>query len=132
MPLIIAVPGQTPRVVDTDVELVDVAPTLLDLVGAPIPANMRGRTLLPAIRGQALPPVPVYADLMPATAWPHQAAMMVADDHKIIHRVTERRWELYDLREDPGEKVNLADQPAQAALFAQLKAKLLAFEERPR
>lgn len=132
VPLIIAVPGQTPRVVDTNVELVDVAPTLLDLVGAPIPANMRGRSLLPAIQGQPLPAVPIFADLMPATAWPHQATMMVADGHKIIHRVTERRWELYDLRKDPGEKVNLADRPADAALFAQMKAKLVAFEERPR
>jgi arylsulfatase A-like enzyme len=69
---------------------------------------------------------------MPATAWPHQASMMVADGHKIIHRISERRWEMYDLRRDPGEKNNLADQPAQAALFAQLKAKLVAFEERPR
>ena len=132
VPLIIAVPGQTPRVIDTDVELVDVAPTLLDLVGAPIPGNLRGRSLLPAIQGQPLGPVPIYAELMPATAWPHQASMMVSDGFKILHRVTERRWEMYDLRRDPGEKINLADQPAHAAQFAQLKAKLVAFEERPR
>jgi choline-sulfatase len=132
VPLIIAVPGQAPRVIDQDAKLVDVAPTLLDLVGAPVPANMRGRSLLPAIEGQPLAAAPVYAELMPATAWPHQASMMVADGHKIIHRISERRWEMYDLRRDPGEKNNLADQPAQAALFAQLKAKLVAFEERPR
>ncbi|HVY38965.1 MAG TPA: sulfatase-like hydrolase/transferase, partial [Polyangia bacterium] len=132
VPLIIAVPGQAPRVIDEDVKLVDVAPTLLDLVGAPVPANMRGRSLLPAIEGKPLAAAPVYAELMPATAWPHQASMMVADGHKIIHRISERRWEMYDLRRDPGEKTNLADQPAHAALFAQLKAKLVAFEERPR
>ncbi len=132
VPLILAVPGQAPHVVDTDVELVDVAPTLLDLVGAPIPAGMRGRSLLPAVEGKPLGPAPIYAELMPATAWPHQASMMVTDGHKILHRITERRWEMYDLRRDPGEKVNLANQPAQAALFAQLKAKLVAFEERAR
>ncbi|MFL5305733.1 MAG: sulfatase-like hydrolase/transferase [Polyangia bacterium] len=132
VPLIIAIPGQTPRVIDQDAKLVDVAPTLLDLVGAPVPANMRGRSLLPAIEGKPLAAAPVYAELMPATAWPHQASMMVSDGHKLIHRITERRWEMYDLRRDPGEKNNLADQPAQAAQFAQLKAKLLAFEERPR
>jgi choline-sulfatase len=132
VPLIIAIPGRTPRVIDQDAKLVDVAPTLLDLVGAPIPAAIRGRSLLPAIDGKPLPPAPVYAELMPATAWPHQAAMMVDGDHKIIHRISDRRWEMYDLRKDPGEKVNLADHPAAAALFAQLKAKLVAFEERPR
>jgi len=132
VPLIIAIPGQAPRVIDEEVKLVDVAPTLLDLAGAPIPAAMRGRSLLPAIEGKPLSPAPVYAELMPATAWPHQASMMVDGGHKIIHRITERRWEMYDLKRDPGEKVNLAEQAASAALFGQLKAKLLAFEERPR
>ncbi|HVZ87670.1 MAG TPA: sulfatase-like hydrolase/transferase [Polyangia bacterium] len=132
VPLIIAVPGQTPRVVNDQVELVDVAPTLLDLVGAPIPPAMHGRSLLPAIEGKSLPAVPIFAELMPATAWPHQAAMMVDGDHKIIHRVSDRRWELYDLAHDPGEKNNLAANPADAALFEKLRAKLITFEEQAR
>jgi len=132
VPLIIAIPGQTPRVVDDDAELVDVAPTLLDLVGAPIPATMRGRSLMPSIEGRSLPPVPIFAEQMPATAWPHQSAMMVVANHKIIHRISDRRWELYDLERDPGEKTNLAAAPSDAATFADLRAKLLAFEERPR
>ncbi len=135
VPLIIAVPGQTPRVVTDDVALVDVAPTLLDLVGAPIPRSMRGRSLLPYIQGTTPPASaahPIFSELMPATAWPHHAAMMIVGEHKLIHRISDRRWELYDLRRDPGEKVNLADAPGSAALFAELRAKLLAFEERPR
>jgi hypothetical protein len=39
--------------------------------------------------------------------------------------------ELYDLTADPGEKKNLADAPASASLVEALRAKLLAFEERP-
>jgi choline-sulfatase len=132
VPLIIAVPGQAPKVIDDQVELVDVAPTLLDLVGAPIPPTMRGRSLLPRIEGKPLPPAPVFSEMMPATAWPHQAAMMVDGDHKIIHRISDRRWELYDLKRDPGEKTNLAANPADAALFESLRAKMIAFEERPR
>ncbi|HLK88984.1 MAG TPA: sulfatase-like hydrolase/transferase [Polyangia bacterium] len=132
VPLIIAIPGQKPVVVDDEVELVDLAPTLLDLVGAPIPAAMRGRSLLPRIEGKPLPPAPIFSEMMPATAWPHQAAMMVDGDHKIIHRISDRRWELYDLKRDPGEKTNLAASPADAKLFEALRAKLLAFEERPR
>jgi arylsulfatase A-like enzyme len=132
VPLIIAIPGQTPRVINDEVELIDVAPTLLDLVGAPIPAAMRGRSLLPRIEGKPLAAVPIYAEQMPATAWPHQAAMMVDGDHKIIHRISDRRWELYDLERDPGEKNNLAANPADAKLFEDLRAKIVAFEERPR
>ncbi len=117
---------------DDQVELVDLAPTLLDLVGAPIPPAMRGRSLLPRIEGKPLPPAPIFSEMMPATAWPHQAAMMVDGDHKIIHRISDRRWELYDLKRDPGEKTNLAANPADAALFESLRAKMIAFEERPR
>jgi len=134
VPLIIAIPGQKPRVITEDVSLVDVAPTLLDLVGAPIPAGMRGRSLLPLVEGTGTPapPHPIFAELMPATAWPHQAAMMVDGGHKLIHRISDRRWELYDLRSDPGEKRNLVDVPAAAGTLAALRAKLVSFEERPR
>jgi arylsulfatase A-like enzyme len=134
VPLVISVPGKAPRVVDAEAALVDVAPTLLDLVGAPVPATMRGRSLLPYLDGK--PPAgaghDIFAELLPATAWPHHATMMVEGGHKIIHRVSDRRWELYDLRRDAGEKTNLADAPAAAAIYAELRAKLLAFEERPR
>ena len=69
---------------------------------------------------------------MPATAWPHHAVMMVDGDRKIIHRVSERRWELYDLARDPGEKRNLADDRDSHAQFERLRGKLMAFEERKR
>jgi arylsulfatase A-like enzyme len=134
VPLLIVVPGQSARRIDDPVSLVDVGPTLLDLIGAPIPAAMRGRSLMPYITAQGTPPGarPIFAELMPATAWPHHAAMMIDGHHKLIHRISDRRWELYDLNADAGEKKNLADAPAAAAVFGGLKAKLLAFEERPR
>jgi arylsulfatase A-like enzyme len=136
VPLIFVVPGRAPQVIDDPVALVDVAPTLIDLVGAPIPANMRGRSLLPRIlSGKSAPPAParqIFAELLPATAWPHHATMMLDGDHKLIHRISDRRWELYNLAADPGEKKNLADAPAAAAALEALRAKLLAFEERPR
>ena len=69
---------------------------------------------------------------MPATAWPHHAIMLIDDDKKLIHRISERRFELYDLRADPGEKKNLVDDAAYRAIFESLRARLLAYEERKR
>jgi arylsulfatase A-like enzyme len=134
VPLIVAIPGKAPRVIEDDVALVDVAPTLLDLVGAPIPPSMRGRSLLPRIdgAGPASPARAVFAELLPATAWPHHAAMMIDGGRKIIHRISDRRWELYDLRADPGEKKNLADDPGSRQTLDALRVKLLSFEERRR
>ncbi len=130
IPLIIAIPGRAAMISDEPVAAVDLAPTLVELVGAPVPRSFRGRSLLPAIAGQTLPARPLYGELMPATAWPHHASMMIDGDKKVIHRVSERRWELYDLARDPGEKHNLSDDPGQRAAFDRMRAMLMAFEER--
>jgi arylsulfatase A-like enzyme len=132
VPLVIAIPGRAPRVFDDDVALVDVAPTLLDLVGVPIPAAMRGHSLLPRIDGGPRTPETIFAELMPATAWPHHAAMMIDGDRKLLHRISDRRWELYDLARDPGEQKNLAEDGASRQTLDSLRAKLLGFEERRR
>ena len=50
----------------------------------------------------------------------------------IIHRISDRRYELYDLAADAAEKKNLADAPAARATFDTLRARLLGFEERKR
>ena len=130
IPLIIAVPGRAPVVNEDDVAAIDVAPTLVELVGATIPRSFRGRSLLPALAGEKLPPRPIFSELMPATAWPHHATMLLDGDKKLLHRITERRYELYDLATDPGEKKNLADDPGAHGVFERMKHTLLGFEER--
>jgi choline-sulfatase len=129
VPLIVAVPGKAPVMAEDEVALVDVGPTLLDLVGIPTPKVFRGRSLLPRIEGKPLPPRPLFAELLPATAWPHHEVMMVDRGRKITHRISDRRWDLYDLKADPQQQKNLADDPAHAKVLAELRAKLLAFEE---
>lgn len=129
VPLIIALPDRPPAVIDDDAALVDLGPTLVDLVGAPIPASFRGRSLLPRLEGRPLPARPVFAELLPANAWPKQEAMMVFHGKKITHRITDRRWELHDLMLDPKQQRNLGNDPIHQTLLEKLRVRLLAFEE---
>ena len=77
IPLIIALPGGAHRVIEEPVAAMDVGPTLVELVGGRPSKTFRGRSLVPALDGEKLAPRPIFGELMPATAWPHHAVMMI-------------------------------------------------------
>lgn len=128
VPLIIKVPGQSPARVDTPVSLVDVVPTLLELFAIEAPPGLAGRSLAPAIGGAPLSPRPVFAELLPASYWPHAAKSILHQGHKLIqYLVPERRLELYDLTADPGEQNDLSR--SQPATVADLRDRLIEWIE---
>ncbi len=129
VPLILSVPGKKPAVIDEPVALMDVGATLVDLVGLEPPATFKGRSLLPALDGHPLPARPIYAELLPATAWPKHETMMVEGNFKIVHKITDRRWELFDLDKDPRQQTDLSRDPGHQSRFEELRKKLVASEE---
>jgi arylsulfatase A-like enzyme len=132
VPLLVVMPGQKPAVVDDEVGLIDLGPTLVDLVGATSPASFHGRSLLPALQGKPLPSRPIFAELLPSTATPSHEVTIIEGGKKLTHKISERRWELFDLASDPRQQKNLADQPAYRNSLDELRAKLVRFEERKR
>ncbi|HEX2570992.1 MAG TPA: sulfatase-like hydrolase/transferase, partial [Polyangia bacterium] len=120
VPLLIVAPGVRPRVVAGAVELVDLAPTLLGLVGQPAPAALRGDDLAAVLVGRAEPGRPVYSEM-------EGRRMVVAEGAKLVHDVRRNTWELYDLVADPRELVNLYDREPERA--AALKRELQAWIE---
>lgn len=104
VPLLFSAPGIGARVVHSPVELVDVAPTLLRLVGVQPPATMRGADLRPFLYGGdgAMPALPAFA------AVTHKK-MVVRWPWKLIADLQYGTFELYDLEHDPGEHTNLYD-----------------------
>lgn len=109
VPLIVSVPGHAAQRIDSVVQLVDASPTLLEALGIPAPREWQGRSLVPALVGEALPPAPAFAELLSAPAWPHRARAIVSADGqwKLIHKLDDSAFELYRLSDDPTEINNL-------------------------
>ncbi|MEM9290135.1 MAG: sulfatase [Acidobacteriota bacterium] len=108
VPLIVRGPGiPAERRVTALTSLVDVTPTLLQLVGAPSPSGLDGISLVRFWRDDARP----RRELELATSAPDgshaKIGMRTAGEKLQIDRENSLR-ELYDLIEDPGETKNLA------------------------
>ncbi len=120
----------------TPVALLDLLPTLAEVMGVPVPPEAHGRSLVPALRGERLEPWPIYSEkphLAPADMY-----SVLDQGYKVIYTEPLNRVELYDLRSDPGERNNLAGQePARARrlmgfLLAWLEQARRVAEELPR
>lgn len=118
VPLLVRVPGVPPRVVGAPVSLIDVGPTVLDLMGAPTPASFMGETLTPYLRGES----PTLTRPLVAESSRGMRAMMFGDGLKVIHNQRAGLHELYDLSADPRE---LADRTADRAATATERLDLL-------
>lgn len=136
VPLIVSYPKEllADRRSGALVELVDIAPTLLELAGLEIPSSMQGRSLARLLRGEAdvdihkPSVVSEYNDALGAGAaskrqdpYDRSHATMYFDGrYKSIVYHGHDLGELYDLEEDPGEFGNLWLDPARAQLRCEI------------
>ena len=107
IPLIVRLPGRLPAGLEVDdvASLVDIAPTILDLVGVESEARppMQGRSLLPLISGDdsAGNTHTAYASFL------NRQTAVRSSHNKYIYRFHSDRGQLYDLTNDPLEQVDL-------------------------
>lgn len=104
VPLLIHVPGATPRRVSTPVSLVDLGPTILDLFGLPTPGAFMGGTLLPLLVEHG--PAPTRPLAFEAG---YKQALLLEDGTKIVRDLRYGVIEAFHLPSDPGERRNLFD-----------------------
>ena len=134
---------------DAIITNVDVAATLLDVcgidAGEALPTS-QGRSFRLLLGGEQ---VSDWPDAVYYRYWEHDDPIHAAPahygirtaDHKLIYyygaglgvpgasdRVLEPEWELYDLRSDPMEVRNVADDPGFATVRARLEAQLAAYQ----
>lgn len=124
VPLILYNPAmrQLPDTFEAPAELIDVMPTLLEMLKVDWDAgSIDGRSLLGVLEGKAAPDSVVFSEV----SIPHVHALGTKDWQrvmnlnlrsmqlgrwKLIHDVFHENWQLYDLISDPGETMNLVAQ----------------------
>ena len=107
---------------------IDIAPTMLDLAGIPVPKHMQGKSILPL----ALSSDPGFRNEWyyeyyewpnPEKVAPHRGIR--TEQYKLIRYVMNpSEGELYDLKADPGERNNLYNKPEHAAIQQHLEQRL--------
>lgn len=126
VPLILSWPGRLPagETVETPVSLLDLLPTVTDLLSIPDDAPRLGRSLAPLI--ERAPGSGVDVPIVAETA-PGGLGAIIAGDLKLIADPSFQGAMLYDLARDPRETRNRAqDQPAQVAELAGMMTAQLA------
>ena len=121
--------GQRPKEARADAAESDpIVSTIAALFGVKAPASWQGRSLVPALEGTALPAKPAFSEMPPSKSWQHDARSMVSADGKlhVFHRISDSRWEVYDLTKDPDEKTNVVDTNPEAK---QLQQQLASWEQ---
>jgi arylsulfatase A-like enzyme len=120
VPLFIRLPDVEARRIDVPRGHVDLAPTVLELMGVKAEHDFVGKSLVGELYGREQPEQrPVILDLPADSNNPERHALIVGD-YKLL--VFERGWrkDLYNLKTDPGEKTDLAKKEPEK--FAEMTA----------
>lgn len=112
VPLIMSVPGFEPGRSSSVVELVDIYPTLTELVGLATPNDLHGTSLVPILKDASA------AVKAGALSFANGTSYRTRDWH--LMRYDDGSRELYDMRSDPHEFNNLADDPKYAEQLSKL------------
>jgi arylsulfatase A-like enzyme len=113
VPLLVLVPGRAPARVDETVELVDVVPTVLELLGLPPYDGAMGRSLVPLMDGRSRDGAGVaYSE---GVVYSRTLRSAVSGRWQLLYDIRTGRHRLYDVEADPDARADRsADEPAVA------------------
>ncbi len=110
VPLIIVFPNRIPKkIIEQQVQLINIVPTIMEIIGIKKSIHMEGKSLLPLINGRT-DQHDYYA--FSETSYKPSPRCIRTESWKLIYNRNSRKeaYELYDLKEDPKELRNLIEQ----------------------
>jgi arylsulfatase A-like enzyme len=135
VPMMLRYPGHVPAGTKSSAMVLnlDLAPTMLDIAGLPVPSAMQGKSFLPLAEGRHVPwrkdwlyeyyEYPGFENVRPCRG-------VRTARYKYIHFFLDpQEYELYDLEKDPNETTNLYGKPGYEQITAHLQARLEALRK---
>src|SRR5690606_36666571 len=122
VPLIICVPGKKPAVCHSLVELLDLFPTTASLCGLDIPQRLQGKNIAPLLDDPS-------REVRQAAFSVNGRGFLLREDRWAFIQYGENGaggMELFDMKSDPKQYTNLANEPEHRERVEALKAKLAA------
>ncbi len=135
VPLAIHVPWLSRSRVDfhTPISTVDLVPTLLELAGIEPAASIDGRSRASVLRDpSSFPAENITVEWNDPENPAASGRSRITVDKWKLNLYTDDRPELFDLNTDPGERVNLADNPAHRDRVQRLTAELREWQQQTR
>ncbi|MEO1856485.1 MAG: sulfatase [Rubritalea sp.] len=118
VPLIVSVPGMKPGRTDAFTELLDIYPTLADLVGISIPDEVQGKSFTPVLKDPS-----DFVKKAALSIIPHKGVALRTKGYGYM-RYRSGEEELYDMLKDPKQFSNQVSNPEYAIILKQLQKQL--------
>jgi arylsulfatase A-like enzyme len=111
VPLLVKAPGAAPKRIDLRRSHIDLAPTIMELLGQPPLDSFMGKTLVPEIYGAEEPQMrePILCEMTEDSHNPPRRAI-ISGDYKLIVQMDAGKHLLFDIAKDPGEEHDLAQE----------------------
>ncbi len=130
MPLVLRYPSKVQAGMRTSklVQNLDLAPTILDFIGEPVPADMQGQSMKNMLTSLAEDEwrKSIYYHYYQGTGWHHVPRHLGVSmqRYKLMYFYDLKEWELFDLETDPDEMNNLYGKDGYEEITDELKAEL--------
>jgi len=116
------------KIINQQVQMIDITPSILSLLKINVNTTMEGTSLLPIIFGRVNNKIYAFSEICDGEGLDLKSIR--TEEWKLIHNLNTNKYELYNLKNNPEETINLVE--IQKEQFESLKTELEEWMDRPK